>query len=570
MKRSITTQSKLIFVICAILLAVVLALALSSGSPPAAAQDSGETTELPPEYAAQIPQEIKDQIRYFGGGAMLRVAKSMGVNAVEGKSIDVNDDSQAAYPAWFRNVGIGVHPTKHENEPAVAANPINRENLVAGSHFFGPPAPTANRCVAYTSSNYGANWSAPFAMPHLNPLSQCSDPVLAYAPDGSRVYYAYMDIKTIFNPAPPVTFTIDLDIVVSYSDNNGATWTGPIIALNGLPTIITFAPLSFTPGFQYDKCWIGTHNTVAQDQSNWVYVTATRFDDFSPFGIHIAFTRSGNKAAVSSWSAPTLLESGRGLAPVVVVQGSRPTGGEGGQVLVAWYSSGTDGWLSGSFRIRTRRSGNNGATFDPAVNAAVDSFELPFWLGPFAFYHRWWGAMFPDVEISPGGAAHIAYTHDPVAGSSNAEDGNIRYVTSSGPPYTSWSAPVTINDDGLVRAQGYVALAPHHGGNALQLHAIWEDHRTSPNLPIAFPNSPNLFFDIFHSLMVPNSGVGWSPNVRISSATSINDFIFIGDYNDLTSSNYPYAVWTDRRHRTSILQFEDNVFGGPVITFGGP
>ena len=79
------------------------------------------------------------------------------------------------------NVGIGIDPTISEHEPTVVANPMDKKKLVAGSHFSG-------RCVAYTSSDDGATWSAPIEMPSLHITSRHSDPVLAYAPDGSRVY----------------------------------------------------------------------------------------------------------------------------------------------------------------------------------------------------------------------------------------------------------------------------------------------------------------------------------------------------------------------------------------------
>jgi len=529
----------------------------------------GETNIVPPELAAQIPEEIRARYQFFGS-ALLTVAKSLSIEDVQGKNFAALGEAESGSPKKVKDVGIGVHPTKHENEPTVAANPVDKKKLVAGSHFFGPPAPTGNRCLAFTSSDRGETWSSGFAMPHLHPLSQCSDPVLAYAPDGSRVYYAYMDIKQIFMPiAPPprTQLTIDLDIVVSYSDDDGATWTGPIVTLNGLPTIFRFSPFQIVQlGFEYDKPWIGTH--IDDGQSNWAYVSATRFDDFAPFGIHIAFARSGNQGV--AWSAPTLLDSGGPIpAPLRVVQGSRPTGGLGGEVLVAWYHSGTDGWLTGNFQIRTRRSGNNGASFGPVVTAVTDSFEARFFLGPNLFYHRWWGTMFPDVEIDPGGEAHIVYTHDPVTALASPEDGNIRYITSPLPPYgaSSWSAPETVNDDGLARAQGYAALETQHGGTESHLNVIWEDHRLSPTVPTVFPNSSNLRYDMFYARKVP--GDSWSENKRISDLSSISDFLFIGDYNDLTVSNKLFAVWTDRRHRTSIFDFEDNVFGTHIIA-GGP
>jgi hypothetical protein len=493
---------------------------------------------------AQEPDAVRDKLDRLSTLPMLIAADELGVTEIQGKDISGGGSPPGnAQAKRLRDVPIGVHPTKHENEPSIAANPRNQKQLVAGSHYFGPPPPTAVRCVAYTSADGGATWSAPFVMPQLTALSQCSDPVLAYAPDGSRVYYAYMDVKG----------GIDWDIVVSYSDDDGQTWTGPILVLDA----------SVQGGFLYDKPWIGTH--VDDNESNWVYVTATRFAVIAGGSDAIAFTRSSDFGL--TWSTPpTLLEF---TPSFVVLQGSRPSGGVGGEVLVAWYNSGSDGWLAGGFEIHTRRSADHGATFDPVVVASVDSYELPFWLGPMAFYHRWWGGMFPDVEIDPGGEAHIVYTHDPVAGSADAEDGDIRYITSAGPPYTSWSSPVTVNDDGLVRAQGYPALRTQHGGESSILHVIWEDHRLSPELPAVFPNSSNLHYDIFYARKLPGLAVGWSSNFRVSDASSFEDFVFIGDYNDLAATNSGlFAIWTDRRDKLSILDFEDDVYGSRIIAGG--
>jgi hypothetical protein len=159
--------------------------------------------------------------------------------------------------------------------------------------------------------------------------------------------------------------------------------------------------------------------------------------------------------------------------------------------------------------------------------------------------------------------------------STTAEDGDIRYIRSSGKPYASWSAPVTLNDDGLVRAQGYPALETSqddHGKTTLQV--LWEDHRRSPEGPTdpdRFGESSNLYYDIFTASRRP--GRGWTRNTRVTDKRSISDFIFIGDYFDLTTTGF--GIWTDRRHQTSIgasldengeivideAALEDNVFG---------
>jgi hypothetical protein len=452
------------------------------------------------------------------------------------------------------DVPIGTHPTKSENESTVAANPRDKQKLVAGSHFHGPPAPVATRCVAYTSSDGGETWSAPVALPHPTDDSRCSDPVLAYNADGSRVYYAYLDIRGVRPDG-------DFDILVSYSDDDGKSWSAPVVALDG------------GGGLTYDKPWIGTPH----DEANYVYVTATRFGGGDSFTCDIVFTRSADSGR--SYAAPDILDSSG--SDGCDAQGSRPAGGTGGEVLVAWYQDGPDDTFVGSFEIRTRRSADHGATFDETVVAARDDSELQFRLGPFGFYHRWWGGMWPDLELGPRGDAHIVYTHDPVPGSATAEEGDIRYITSSGPPHTTWSAPVTINDDGLERAQGYPAIEIEHEGGATTVHAIWEDHRTSPNAEIDFffRDSSNRLYDMFYARLTPGAS-GWTRNIRISETSSVSDSgffgqpFFIGDYNDLTVSNKLYAVWTDRRDKSAdLFDFgvedpEDDVYGGAIIAGG--
>jgi hypothetical protein len=496
-----------------------------------------------------LSPELAVHLNYLSGYPMFLVAESLGITEIMGKSITTPSETTHNSPKRLIDVPIGAHPTKHENEPTVATSPKDKKKLVAGSHFFGPPPPVGNRCLAFTSSDGGETWSAGLMMTQLTPASTCSDPVLAYSPDGSRVYYAYMDIK----------FS-DFDILVSYSNDDGATWSAPVIALNSVPGMFT-----------YDKPWIAT----PLDDSNFVYVTATRFDagfGFPPVGAncHIVFTRSADAGV--SYGPPVILESSTascGVGPSPVLQGSRPAGGKDGNLLVGWYNSGSDGWLSGSFKIRTRHSADFGVTFAPAVDAVIDSFEAPFFKGPLSCYERWWGVMFPDVEIDASGSAHIGYTHDPVANlfgvSTTAEDGDIRYVTSMGPPYTAWSLPVTVNDDGT-GAQGYVAIdtQSQQTGQGATLHAIWMDHRLPLSGLRAAPQCrgdlENLEYDIFYSTKPP--GEGWRANVRVTEMSSISDFLFLGDYNDLSTDNGSlYAVWTDRRDKLSIIDLEDDVWG---------
>jgi hypothetical protein len=512
----------------------------------------------------------------------------------------------------WANVGIGVDPEQDENEPTVVANPRDKDILVAGSHFLFPPAflTEVGRCVAHASRDAGRSWSAPVLMPQLTPESQCADPVLAYSPDGSRVYFAYMDIKDsetiVGDPENPDLITVesDLDVLVSHSDNGGRTWQGPVVALNGDPSSQTFdfqtgELLEFDPGFDFDKPWIAAH-VASRDQGEGirkrVYVSATRFDVLNPgFACTIVVTRSLNRG--TTWRTPVDLESSVGdCADPVLVQGSRPSAGSGRQVVVAWFNSGRDGFLQGSFKIRTAFS-TDGKRWRAPRTAVRDSFEPSFFLGPFGFYHRWGATVFPDVEIAQDGRAHIVYTHDPEENgftfvdpetgeeffdpgtSTTAEDGDIRYITSRRAPFRSWSRPRTLNDDGLIRAQGFPALETLRQRNGkIALHVIWEDHRLSPEGPTdpdRFGESSNLYYDVFKAIRRP--GNGWSRNTRVTDERSISDFLFNGDYFDITTSgpSLVFGIWTDRRHQNSIgasldqngevvldeAALEDNVFG---------
>src|SRR5262245_12149312 len=224
---------------------------------------SGQEPQLPPE-----------RVQLLSGIPMQIAAKSLGIPVLAGKNLSM---TQAGGPPGDakapkqKDVEIGDNPTSTENQPAIASNPKDKQKLVGGSDFAAPLTPSTNRCVAYRSSDNGTTWTAPFTMPQLSDSSVCADPVLSYAPDGSRVFYAYMDMKQ----------NNDWDIVVSYSDDDGQSWTGPIIALDA------------QPGFLYDKPWIAAH--VDNNESNWVYVTATQFSTVAGRTDHIAFTRSSNQ-----------------------------------------------------------------------------------------------------------------------------------------------------------------------------------------------------------------------------------------------------------------------------------
>lgn len=513
-------------------------------------KDNGEKAFLD----GQSQDEIADKISQMSTKPMIGLAKKFGITTIHGKDITKTSSKGTESPKNLQDRPVGTNPITDENEPSIAAKPNSTSTVIAASHDL-PNAP----CAAYRSTDGGGTWTKSF-LPLLLASDVCSDPVVRWAPDGGRVYAIYMSIRGDFSTA---------DIVVSSSTNNGASWGTPVVAIAGSASKFP------------DKPWGDVHTFESgTNAKNKLYVTATLFN--SDGSIDIGFSRSTNGGSTFPDSgAPFLLAS----ESANVLQGSRPIGGKSytsasGDVLVCWYNSNADSWLSGSFSIRCRSSGTYGSTLASfgAETIAVDNtpfalFETPYWLGPFSQNHRWWGSMFPSMIISNDGSAHLAYTADPVAGSDDSEDGNIYYIKSPGAPYTGWTPPTMLNDGWDYKAQGYVSITSKKlSSDGSVLYADWEDHRNSPwyNAPPGFDCGSaveNCFYDIYSDQTSP----AWSWDTRVTDVSSMSDYIFVGDYKDTSTSRSTssaqqkvHTIWTDRSDKVSIFDLEDDVYSDRV------
>lgn len=152
-------------------------------------------------------------------------------------------------------------PTNKQNEPSIAVNPVDSQFLIAGSNDEQrqPPCgdgpmrgdtlpgdcsffPGIGTDGVYTSSNGGTTWTNRGLLDELwgnSPYISDGDPVIVFGPkpagkgfsyaSGARAYYvglaSYKDGQSPFNAnkAPEL-------IVVSHSDDNGASWSSPVRA----------------------------------------------------------------------------------------------------------------------------------------------------------------------------------------------------------------------------------------------------------------------------------------------------------------------------------------------------
>jgi hypothetical protein len=547
--RGIMNKVKITLALCMIILLSMAVMAKQDTSPIVGFLD-GKTKA-----------QISNVIEKMSFKPSLDFAKKFGITKIHGKDITKMTGKSTGSAKTYMDVGVGTDPTRFQDEPSVAYKPTSgAQTIIGASNDFGGTSTGA--CAAYRSSNAGQTWTKSF-LPVLFSGDICSDPIIRWAPDGSKVYATYIS----YNPGAGTS-----NIVVTKSTNNGVSWSTPVIAIPGSTTRFT------------DKPWADVHTFVnSSNTQNRLYVTATLFD--SDGSIHIGFASSNNGGA-SFGTVKILADSTTG---VPVLQGSRPIGGKSisstaGDVLVCWYNSDADGFLTGSFSNRCRYSANYGSTFNSEITSFESStyglFEIPFFLGPNLEFHRWWGGMFPSMIITGDGAAHMVFTADPVDPNANpatSEDGDIFYFNSV-PPYTTWSPPTKLNDDFSFEAQGFPTITAKLLPNGYSLVATWEDHRNSPFVvPTGYNcgsngNALNCFYDTYSAQTNPSFSS--SPNTQINDVRSLSDFIFVGDYIDSSASranptsNIVQVMWTDRRTKTDILDDLSNIYTDKITVNG--
>jgi len=479
----------------------------------------------------------QETIAKMSGNVMLHFAEQHGLGSIMGKQIGLNgnpDGPESPLPGT--DVIVGGDGAWHENEPSIAANSTNPDKMVVASHRFD--GGSNDPCAVWHSVDGGDSWMGPVSLPLTR--DYCSDPVVRYSPDGKAVYALYMDIDDT-----------TADIVVTKSTDNGVNWGSPVIAIEGLD-YDDDGFLDFP-----DKPWLDV-------TENNVYVSTTVFDNDDDCSIF--FTRSLNQG--TTFEPHQVLASSDNCDPVI--QGSRPQAGIDSNVLVCWYHSGSDGWLAGGFETRCKNSINNGGSFGEEERTAFSSnglglFEVPFWLCPDSDLHRAWGSMFPAITIDKNGKAHIVVTADPTIGDRDGECGDIYYVSSTGSPHDTWSSPIKISNDNSNQAQLYATITTHPDGETLV--AAWEDHRNSEpcNFPTVGRIKQNCHYDIYFT---QGTTLSSSSNQRVTDASSLSDYTFIGDYMDATPGSSVDLVWTDRRDKTSIFDQEDDVLFDKVESPG--
>ena len=457
-------------------------------------------------------------------------------------------DAQANYPQVAgqpSSDATAVFPTNKQNEPSIAVNPTDERFLIAGSNDEQGqppcgPGPVRGRVPAsdcsffpgvgtdgvYTSSDRGAHWTNRGLLddqPSWQGKGVISDgdPVIAFGPkpdghggfsyaDGARAYYS-----SLASIAGLKGFEF---VIVSYSDDNGRTWSAPVLGTTK----------ASSTDFN-DKNWIAVDGSPASPFFGTVYLSWTEFRSatFSGYGnepVMVARSTDGG----SSFGAPNQLSPAGNNGTGNGRQGTSVDVGPDGTVYVAFEQG-------FSQVVAVSRDGGRKWTRPITIGPVVDIADpIP-------------GANFRTDSF-------VTIAADPRTGSSTlyaswstrtASGGRIVVATSTNRGKT-WSAPHQVSgSEGYAFFQG-MDVAPD-GRVDLAYQAL-----TAVD-PDTF-GTGNASIDAY-AVSKPASGT-WSTPVKISSkssdpAVSAQNNLerqFWGDYNVLVSGpDGAWFIFTDSR-----------------------
>jgi hypothetical protein len=449
-----------------------------------------------------------------------------------------------------------VFPTNKQNEPTIAVNPVDSSLLIAGSNDEQrqPPCgpgpvrgdvpqddcsffPNVGTSGIYTSSDGGATWtnrgllddqaswsSAPIG----TRLVSDGDPFIVYGPrpdssgnfsytNGVRAYYAtlasYFDNAGPYPPAKVPEF-----LAVSYSDDNGATWSAPVLATT-----------KNNPNDFNDKESIWVDDLATSPYFGRVYVSYTEFR--SPLccpsePVMVTVSTDGG----DSFSAPRQLSPAGNNGTGNGRQGSMLRSGPDGTVYAAWEQGFAQVVaVSRDGGTKWGRPTAIGPVDDvpdplPGSNFRTDSF-LSIAADPRADSTTVWAAW---VNETPSGTRVVVST--------SADRG------------ATWSALETLSGaaEGDAFFQG-LDVAPNG-----RVDLGYQAQRAID--PTTF-GTGNAAIDSWYVSKAP--GGAWSAPVKVSSvstdpAVSAQNNLqrqFMGDYNTLVSTNdTAWFIWTDTRN----------------------
>lgn len=363
------------------------------------------------------------------------------------------------------------------NEPNIAVNPANEDEIVIGWRQFDNVSSNFRQAGWSYTSDGGQTWTFPGV---INPGIFRSDPVLDYDTAGN-FYYNSLTVDIFGNFVCKVFKSVD----------GGSSWDAGTDAHGG------------------DKQWMTIDRTSGVGSGNiyatWTYAYSSCLPGF--------FTRSTNGG--SSYENCTDVDGDPFWGTLAV--------GKDGEL----YISGTD---TNGYIIVTK-------SLNAQVPGSLISWNspVPVYLDGFLGYGAsvnpggLSGQVSVDVDRSNGAGQGNVYVLAPVVRLSNYDPGDVMFSRSSDGGDT-WSSPIRVNDDVSETATqwfGTMSVAPNG-----RIDAVWLDTRDGQT----FSDSSALYYSYS-----TDQGNTWSVNEKLSDSFDPHlgypNQDKMGDYFDMVSDN---------------------------------
>ncbi len=311
------------------------------------------------------------------------------------------------------------------NEPSIAVNPLNSDEVVIGWRQFDNVSSNFRQAGWSYTSDAGQTWTFPGV---IDPGIFRSDPVLDYDNSGN-FYYNSLTVDASNN----------FFCKVFISNNGGAAWNNGTDAGGG------------------DKQWMAIDRTSGMGSGNIYSAWTSNYSSCLP-GF---FTRSTT--------------GGSSFEPCTVVDGyplfGTETVGKAGEL----YISGTDS--NGTIIVAKSLNAQipaSSITWNPPSSVYMDGY-IGGWssVNPMGLF----GQVNIDVDRSNGAGQNNVYVCASLGRLSNADMGDVMFVKSTDGGLT-WSPPIQINDDASVSNMqwfGTMSVAPNG-----RIDVVWLDTRDNP------------------------------------------------------------------------------------------
>lgn len=446
-----------------------------------------------------------------------------------------------------------VFPTNKQNETTVAVNPLAPGRLIAGSNdeqrqpACGPGAirgadallsdcsffPLVGTDGVYTSSDGGATWTNRGLLDDqaswkASNFVSDGDPVIVYGPQPlpgggfsttrKRAYYVGLASEKVGSYAPGKAPEF---ISVSYSDDDGATWSAPVLATT-----------KQNPNTFNDKnsAWVDD-NPASRYYGN-LYVGFTAFRSATATGngnapVMVSRSTDGGR----SFGPPNQLSAAQNNASRGGRQGTDITTGPDGTVYVAWEDGGSQ---------VVAVSTDGGTTYSrPIAIGPVTDIQDPI---PGANFRT---DSFPNIGADPRSGSTVVYA----SWTTRTVSGGRVVVYRSTNRGRSWALDGTVSGSG----QGYaffdaLSVAPS-GRVDVGFQGLTARDATTFG-------TGNAAIDAYYASRSAATG-GWSAPIRVNSASSDPaasaqnnlERQFWGDYNTITSTDArAWFIFTDSRN----------------------